>query len=76
MDIQLEESKADRKEMKNFMQQILMIMNSHMGQPSTSNFGFTNNSVVTLITGQTSVVIPATQQGQHPDPPPHGSGKI
>ena len=73
MDTQMEESRADRKEMKSFMQQILMT-----GQTSTSpaNLGFTNNGTVTSITRQTNVVIPVTQQGQHPDPPPHRYGKI
>ena len=36
MDTQLEESRADRKEMKSFMQQILMTMNSQMGQTSVN----------------------------------------
>ena len=58
-----EESKADRKEMQNFMQQILMAMNSQMGTQSTppANFGFTTNSTVTSVTGQTNVVILVTQ---------------
>ena len=52
-DTQLEESKADRKEMKKIMQQILMAMNSQMGTQSTPpmNFGFTTNSTDTSVTG-------------------------
>ena len=65
----------DMKEMRGFMQQILQMMNSQIGQSSTppANLGFISNSAVS-VAGQHNVVILVTQQDLQPDPPPNGSG--
>ena len=63
--------------MKEFMKQILDRMKPHTEHTAPpANIGFTNNGLMTTISGRNNVVIPVTQQAQTPDPPPHGSGPI